>query len=74
MQRAGPMLGRVGKQSGQPMIAIFLSIAILFGGGIAAFQVAGLSLRSWQLKEAATAGAATLAGVGVGNPTAGEPC
>jgi hypothetical protein len=73
MQRHGPMLSRVGKQSGQSVIAIFLSIAILFGGGIAAFQFAGLGLRSWQLKEAATAGAVTLAGVGIADPT-GEPC
>jgi hypothetical protein len=67
------MLGHVGKQSGQSVIAIFLSIAILFGGGVAAFQFAGLGLRSWQLKEAATAGAITLAGVGVSDRT-GEAC
>jgi hypothetical protein len=55
------------------VIAIFLSLALLFAGGIAAFQLAGLGLRSWQLKEAATAGAATLVGVSVSNTT-DEPC
>ncbi len=50
------MLGHVGKQSGQSLIAIFLSLSILFGAGIGAFQLAGMGLRSWQLEEAATAG------------------
>ncbi len=64
------MLGHVGKQSGQSVIAIFLSLSILFGAGIGAFQLAGMGLRSWQLEEAATAGASTLAhGLIVGDPT-----
>jgi hypothetical protein len=68
------MLSHVGKQSGQSVIAIFMSLSILFGAGIAAFQFAGLGLRSWQLQEAATAGATTLAhGLIVGDP-ASEPC
>jgi hypothetical protein len=71
MQPVEPMLSHVGKQSGQSVIAIFLSLSILFGAGIAAFQFAGMGLRSWQLKEAATAGAVTLAGVG---EATGEPC
>jgi hypothetical protein len=68
------MLSPVGKQSGQSVIAIFLSLSILFGAGIAAFQLAGLGLRSWQLQEAANAGATTLAhGLIVGDP-ASQPC
>jgi hypothetical protein len=68
------MLGHVGKQSGQSVIAIFLSLSILFGAGIGAFQLAGMGLRSWQLEEAATAGASTLAhGLIVGDPSS-EPC
>src|ERR1700682_1287010 len=68
------MLSHVGKQSGQSVIAIFLSLSILFGVGVAALQLAGLGLRSLQLQEAATAGATTLAhGLRVGDPTS-EPC
>src|SRR5260370_8378415 len=68
------MLGHVGKQSGQSVIAIFLSLSILFGAGIGAFQLAGMGLRSWQLEEAATAGAITLAhGLIVGDSTS-QPC
>lgn len=68
------MLGVVGKQSGQSVIAIFLSLSILFGAALAALQFAGLALRSWQLQEAATAGATTLAhGPRVGDPTR-QPC
>jgi hypothetical protein len=53
---------------------MLLGLSILFGSGIAALQVAGLGLRSWQLQEAASAGATTLAhGLMVGDP-AGEPC
>lgn len=74
MQRAGRMLSHVGKQSGQSVIVVFLSLSILFGGGIAALQLAGLGLRSLQIQEAATAGATTLAhGLRVGDPTS-EPC
>ena len=68
------MLSHVGKQSGQSVIAIFLSLSILFGVGVAALQLAGLGLRSLHLQEAATAGATTLAhGLRVGDPTS-EPC
>jgi hypothetical protein len=68
------MLSHVGKQSGQSVIAIFLSLSILFGSGIAAFQLAGLGLRSMQIRDAATAGATTLAhGLRVGDPTS-QPC
>ena len=68
------MLSHVGKQSGQSVIAIFLSLSILFGVGVAALQLVGLGLRSLQLQEAATAGATTLAhGLRVGDPTS-EPC
>jgi hypothetical protein len=68
------MLGHVGKQSGQSVIAIFLGLTILFGIGVATLQLAGLGLRSWQLQGAATAGATTLAhGLRVGDPNS-EPC
>src|SRR3979411_3043185 len=68
------MLGHVGKQSGQSVIAVLLSLSVLFGTGIAALQLAGLGLRSWQLQEAATAGATTLAhGLRGGDPNS-EPC
>ena len=68
------MLGGVGKQSGQSVIAIFLSLSILFGVGVASLQLAGLALRSWHLQEAATAGATTLAhGLRVDDPTR-QPC
>lgn len=68
------MLGHVGKQSGQSVIAIFLGLSILFGIGVATLQLAGLGLRSWQLQGAATAGATTLAhGLRVGDPNS-EPC
>jgi hypothetical protein len=68
------MLSRVGKQSGQSVIAIFLGLSVLFGAGAATLQLAGLGLRSWQLQEAATAGATTLAhGLRVGDPNS-EPC
>ena len=68
------MLGDVGRQAGQSVIAIFLSLSILFGAGVASLQFAGLALRSWQLQEAATAGATTLAhGLRVGDPTR-QPC
>jgi hypothetical protein len=64
----------VGRQSGQSVIGIFLGLSILFGSGVAALQIAGLALRSWQVQEAATAGATTLAhGVRIGDPTR-EPC
>lgn len=68
------MLGHVGKQSGQSVIAILLGLSLLFGIGIATLQLAGLGLRSWQLQGAATAGATTLAhGLRVGDPNS-EPC
>lgn len=68
------MLGHVGKQSGQSVIAIFLGLSILFGIGVATLQLAGLGLRSWQLQGAATAGATTLAhGLRVGDPNS-QPC
>ena len=56
------------------MIAIFLGLSLLFGAGVATLQFAGLALRSWQLQEAASAGARTLAhGLRVGDPTR-QPC
>jgi len=68
------MLGHVGKQSGQSVIAVLLGLSVLFGTGIAALQLAGLGLRSWQLQDAATAGATTFAhGLRVGDPNS-EPC
>ena len=68
------MLSQVGKQSGQSVIAIFLGLSILIATGIAALQLAGLGIRSWQLQDAAGAGAATLAhGLRVGDPNS-EPC
>lgn len=68
------MLVRVGKQSGQSVVVILLGLSFLFGTGVAALQLAGLGLRSWQLQDAATAGANTLAhGLRVGDPAA-EPC
>jgi hypothetical protein len=74
MQRVRPTLSHVGKQSGQSVIAIFMSLSILFGIGVATLQLAGLGLRSLQLQEAATAGATTLAhGLRVGDPNS-EPC
>src|SRR6202165_3038664 len=74
MQRVRPMLSHVGKQSGQSVIAIFMSLSILFGIAVATLHLAGLGLRSLQLQEAATAGATTLAhGLRVGDPNS-EPC
>jgi hypothetical protein len=68
------MLSQVGKQSGQSVIAIFLGLSILIATGIATLQLAGLGLRSWQLQEAAKAGATTLAhGLRVGDPNS-QPC
>src|SRR6202022_2927417 len=68
------MLTDVGKQAGQAVLAIFLSLSILFGVGVPPPQLAGLGLRSLHLQEAATAGATTLAhGLRVGDPTS-EPC
>jgi hypothetical protein len=68
------MLSQVGKQSGQSVIAIFLGLSILIATGIATLQLAGLGLRSWQLQEAAKAGAMTLAhGLRVGDPNS-QPC
>jgi hypothetical protein len=53
---------------------MLLGLSMLFGSGIAALQLAGLGLRSWQLQEAASAGATTLAhGLIVGDP-ANQPC
>jgi hypothetical protein len=68
------MLSQVGKQSGQSVIAIFLGLSILIATGVATLQLAGLGLRSWQLQEAAKAGASTLAhGLRVGDPNS-QPC
>jgi hypothetical protein len=68
------MLSPVGKQSGQSLIMMFLALSMLFGAGVAALQFAGLGLRAWQLQEAASAGASTLAhGLRVGD-LANEPC
>lgn len=53
---------------------MLLGLSILFGSGVAALQLAGLGLRSWQLQDAAKAGATTLAhGLRVGDP-ASDPC
>ena len=53
---------------------MLLGLSILFGTGVAALQLAGLGLRSWQLQDAAMAGAITLAhGLRVSDP-ASEPC
>lgn len=64
----------MGKQSGQSLLAFLAGLSIMFGTGVAALQLAGLGIRSWQLQDAAMAGAITLAhGVRVGNP-ASAPC
>jgi hypothetical protein len=53
---------------------MLLGLSMLFGTGVAALQLAGLGLRSWQLQDSAMAGAITLAhGLRVGNPES-DPC